>query len=100
MMSRTLEEKIKFDAGLPIGQSLVAFTLGNRKVLALVEISNRGQVWYFTKPQPGDMYKSWVQVKGNKSLTGKSAVMVRPENDAQFMARFDGTPVAIIAVNQ
>lgn len=95
---RTLEERIKFDHGLPLGQSLVKFTLGDAERLALVEIGNRGQVYYFAKPRGGDMYASWSRVKGDNTRTGEGAIKVWPENDAEFMSRFDGKPVTIIPV--
>ena len=96
--TRTLEQRIKFDHGLPIGQSLVKFTHGGAERLALVEIGNRGEVYYFPKPRGGDMYLSWSRVKGDNTLTGSGAVKVWPENDAEFMARFDGVPLAVIPV--
>lgn len=95
---RTLEQRIKFDHGLPIGQSLVQFTLGERGVTALVEIGNRGQVYYFVKPNDGDMYASWQRVRGNVTRSGEGAVMVWPFKNAEFMSRFDGTPAASIPV--
>jgi hypothetical protein len=55
---RTLEQRLKFDHGLVIGQQLVRFTLGERSRLALVEISPRGKVYYLTQPKPEDMYTS------------------------------------------
>lgn len=96
---RTLEERIKFDHGLPVGQSLVEFTLAERSVLALVEISNRGEVWYFKKPAATDMYAGWVRVHGDKSHSGKGAVRVWPANDSKFMAKFEGQPAAVVEVS-
>lgn len=96
--TRTLEQRIKFDHGLPIGQSLVTFTLGERSRLALVEISPRGLVYYFTKPDEGDMYASWKRVKGDMTRTGEGAVRVWPARDEEFMAKFNGSPVAVIPV--
>jgi len=97
-MERTLEQRIKFDHGLPIGQSLVKFTLGERHVDALVEIGNRGQVYYFVKPTESDMYASWQRVQGDVTKTGSGAVKVWPIKDAEFMAKFDGEPRAVIPV--
>jgi hypothetical protein len=96
--ARTLEERIKFDHGLPVGQSLVRFTLGENSRLALVEISNRGQVWYFTKPNDGDMYSSWTRVRGDNSLSGSGAVKVWAVKDLEFMAKFEAIPAADIPV--
>lgn len=98
MTHRTLEQRIKFEHSLPIGQSLVKFTLGERERLALVEISPRGYVYYFTRPNEGDMYASWTRVKGDTSHTGGGAVKVRAYDDAAFMAKFDAAPVASIPV--
>lgn len=95
---RTLEERIKFDHGLPLGQSLVKFTLGERSRLALVEIGKRGEVYYFTKPDGGDMYSSWTRVRGDNSLSGSGAVKVWAHKDIEFMAKFDGEPAATIEV--
>lgn len=98
MANRTLEQRIKFDHGLPIGQSLVRFTLGDRDRLALVQIYPRGKVFYLVKPDESDMYASWKRVKGDATCTGEGAVMVWPARDAEFMARFEGEPAATIPV--
>jgi hypothetical protein len=94
----TLQERIKFNYGLSVGQSLVKFTLGERSVLALVEIGNRGQVFYFKMPTEGDMYASWQKVEGDKTITGVGAIRVWPAKDADFMAKFAGEPSAIIPI--
>lgn len=95
---RSLEQRLKFDHGLPVGQSLVEFTHNGASRLALVEISNKGAVYYFPKPRSGEMYSSWTKVRGDHSLVGKGAVKVWPEKDAEFMARFDKTPDAVVPV--
>ena len=97
-MTRTLEQRIKFDHGLPIGQSLVEFTLGERSRVALVEIGNHGQVYYFVKPRDVDMYASWQRVRGDVTKSGEGAVKVWPSRNAEFMAKFEGEPVARIPV--
>ena len=97
-MPRTLEQRIKFDHGLPIGQSLVEFTLGDRGRLALVEIGNRGQVYYFAKPRDEDMYASWQRIRGDVTKSGEGAVRVWPSRNAEFMAKFEGAPLASIPV--
>lgn len=97
-MTRTLEQRIKFDQGLKIGQSLVRFTLGENSRLALVEIGRRGEVWYFTQPIEGDMYSSWTRVRGDNSISGSGAVKVWASKDAEFMARFNHEPDAEIPV--
>ena len=96
--AHTLEQRIKFDHGSPIGQSLVRFTLGDKERLALVEISPRGVVYYFTKPDDGDMYSSWKRIRGDVTRTGEGAVTVWAVKDIAFMAKFDGAPVATIPV--
>lgn len=95
---RTLEHRIKSDHGLPLGQSLVEFTLGERSVVALVEIGDHGRVFYFVKPDDGDMYASWKRVKGDTTREGSGAVMVWPAKNAEFMRKFDGPVVAVIPV--
>jgi hypothetical protein len=97
-LTRTLEDRIKFNHGLRIGQSLVKFTHLEHERIALVEISPRGEVWYFTKPTESEMYASWTRVRGDLSLSGKGAVVVWPSRNAEFMAKFDGDPAAIIPV--
>lgn len=98
MNERTLEERIKFDRGLPIGQSLVTFMLGERSVLALVEIGPRGHVYYFVRPNEGNVYSSWQQVAGDMTRGGSGGVKVWAHKDAKFMARFDGRSLAVIPV--
>jgi len=93
---RTLEQRLKFDHGLPVGISLIAFThVGNLKK-ALVEIGPRGKVWAFTEPEVGDMYASWFEVKGDKTISGKGRLLTWPAKDVDFMAQFVGTPLATI----
>lgn len=98
MATRTLEQRIKFDYGLPIGQSLVLFTLENRSILALIEIGRRGEVYYFLKPELGDMYASWKRIRGDVSREGEGAVKVWPAKNAEFMEKFEGNPKAVIPV--
>jgi len=95
---RTLEQRIKFDYGLPMGQSLVRFTLGERSVDALVEIGKRGEVYYFVKPDAGTMYASWQRVTGDITKSGSGAIKLWAEKDAEFMARFSGNPAATIPI--
>jgi hypothetical protein len=95
---KTLEERIKFNHGLTIGQHLVNFTLGDKSRLALVEIRSSGQVWYFTKPREGDMYTSWTRIRGDNSSSGNGAIKLWAEKDAELMAKFDGEPAATIEV--
>lgn len=96
--ARTLETRIKFDHGLPLGKSLVQFTLGEKSRLALVEIGQRGEVYYLTKPDEGDMYTSWARVRGDVTKSGEGAVIVWAARKPEIMALFEGAPVASIPV--
>jgi len=98
MQTRTLEQRIKFDSGLNIGTHLVRFTLGERSRLALARIGARGAVSYLTKPEPGDMYTTWTDVKGDTSQSGKGAVIVWGARNPEYLRAFDGEPVASIPV--
>lgn len=95
-MTYTLEESIKFDHGLTIGQHLVCFKLGEKTRLALVDIGKRGKVLCFPKPNKGDMYTSWECIKGNKFVNIKLRLKIWAEKDVEFMSQFDGTPAATI----
>ena len=44
------------------------------------------------------MYASWKRVQGDVTKTGSGAVKVWPAKDAEFMAKFDGEPRAVITV--
>lgn len=96
--NRTLEERIKFDHGLPIGDSLVSFTLGEQSRLAVVNIGNRGIVQYLIEPQPGDMYTSWTRCIGDNARIGKGNTIVWGARDPEIMAMFTGQVVATIPV--
>ena len=94
----TLEQRIKFDHGLPIGRSLVRFTLGELQRLALVEICENGRVFYMVKPGDGDMYSGWQRVRGDKVHTGDGGIVVWAARDPEYMAQFEGEPVATVPV--
>lgn len=95
---RTLEQRLKFDHGLPVGRSLIRFTIGDRARLALVEICANGRVFYLVEPDAGDMYSSWKRLRGEKSYSGEGSVIVWGAHDPQIMAMFDGEPVATVPV--
>ena len=98
-MSRTMEQRIKFDHGLPIGRSLVSFTLGERSRHAVVEINENGRVFYLVKPEAGDMYSSWQRVRGDVSHSGEGSIIVWAARNPELMAElFGGEPVATIPV--
>lgn len=99
-MSRTLEQRIKFDHGLPIGRSLATFTLGERSRLAVVEINENGRVFYLAKPTDSDMYSQWTRVRGDASHSGEGSIIVWAARNPGLMAElFSGEPVATIPVN-
>lgn len=98
-MTRTNEERIKFDSGLAIGVHLVLFTYQGAQRKALVKINARGVVTYLTEPRPGDMYTSWSRLKGNKETT-TGGVMVWANKQPGIMALFEGTPVATIELTR
>ncbi len=95
---RTLEQRLKFDHGLPIGQSLIELVhpLGTRR--ALCEISPRGVVRVLAEPQPDAMYSSWWRVKGDTTSSRECAVIVWGARDPELRQRFQGTPAAVVPV--
>ena len=95
-MYRTLEERIKFDAGLTIGVHPVTFQHGERYLRALVAIGARGKVSALIEPDESDMYSSWWQVKGDTTLP-KGAVIVWGARDPELIKQFD-SPVATISI--
>ncbi len=94
----TLEHRIKSHHGLPVGMSLVRFTLGKLSREAIVQIGSRGDVFYLIKPEAGDMYSSWRRIRGNCSRSVRGAVIVWAARDAALMRNFEGVPVADIQV--
>ena len=96
-MSRTLEERLKFDHGLTIGRHLVRLTHQGREVRAQVEIGPRGKVSLLVQPRPEDMYSCWRRVQGDKT-TAAGAVIVWGAKDPALRAQFEGEPVATIEV--
>lgn len=94
--NRTLEQRIKFDAGLTVDkQHLVEFTLGEHKRRAIVIVTNRGVVKYLAMPHKGQMYSSWQRVKGN-NCASIGGVFVWPGRDPEHMHLFEGEVVASI----
>lgn len=96
---RTLEERLKFDSGLPVGRSLVCFKLKGRERKALVGISPRGVVRCLTEPNAGDMYSTWWRVKGDKSIAD-GAVIVWGARDPEMRRMFDAAPVATLTLER
>ena len=97
-ITRTLEQRIKFDNGLTINtKHLVNFTHEGRERRALIEISPRGIVRCLTQPQPEDMYSSWWKVKGDITKSD-GGVIVWGSRDAELQELFSGEPVATISL--
>lgn len=94
---RTLEQRIKFDAGLTVGEHLVRFVCAGHVRDAVVRIAPRGKVIYLAKPKEGQMYASWQHVRGDNTHA-VGGVYVWPIRDPEVMAKFEGTPVAIIEI--
>ena len=94
---RTLEQRLKFDYGLTVGEChLVKFTLGERSVVALVEIDRWGRVHYLKKPAPDQMYSTWQRVKGDASIADGAVYVWAARKRHELMARFDGPHVATV----
>lgn len=94
---RTLEQKIKFDSGLSIGQHLVRIHHQNKSILALVSIGARGKVELLRCPRDEDMYSIWERVTGD-TLVNSGSVIVWAARDPGFMTQFEGDPVASIFI--
>ena len=97
---RTLEERIKFDHGLSIGDNLVKFTYKGNEKTAVVNIGKRGKVLYLTKPEKGDMYSSWWQIKGDTTNTKGCGVIVWGARDPELMNMFEGDIAATIPIEE
>lgn len=95
---RTWEEIIKFDSGLTIGVHCVTLQLNYTTRVALVEITNRGNVYLLAKPNDGDMYSSWSLLEGDKqgpAGKGRNGIIVWGARNPECLARFDN-PTAVI----
>jgi len=96
-MNRTLEQRIKFDAGLSIGKSLVLLQHQDRTRRAIVDIRPRGAVYVLPMPRYEDMYSCWSRVKGDACPTDpKAGVIVWGAQDPELMKQFDGEVKATI----
>lgn len=91
---RTLEEILKFDSGLSIGESLVDLIANAKTVRTKVDISPRGIVRILTKPDDEDMYTVWQRVKGDV-LKADGNVIVWGARDPEILKQFDGDSIAI-----
>jgi len=96
---KTLEQRVKFDHHLPIGESLVQFTLEGKTHLALVNIGPRGKVMCLPMPKPEDMYTSWWSIRGDMSRSIGSIIVWASQN-ADLMAKFNGEPLATVALER
>ena len=90
---RTLEQRLKFDSGLTIGNHVVTFTMGERSIAALVRIGARGAVYLLQKPGQGDMYASWARVTGDNTKPMGDVYLWPATRCPELMAQFDA-PVA------
>lgn len=98
----TLEEKIKFRSGLPVGQSLVELTYQGQSRRALCDISGRGVVRMLAEPRDSEMYSSWFRINGDNTSTRDKAcpVIVWGARDPELRKQFDGTPAAVIPLDK
>lgn len=95
-MSRTLEQKIKFDSGLMVGKTPVTIERKDgSRYTALVEISSRGTVHLIQKPEEGDMYTSWYRIKGNSADIKPGGVVVWAARNPEFLKEFDNPETLI-----
>lgn len=99
MTTRTLEQKLKFDSGLPIGRSLVKLTRGPSELLALVDISPRGIVRVLRAPEAGTVYSCWRRIRGDDTEVD-GAVIVWGARDPAMLQEFKGAPRAVVEVTK
>lgn len=96
MSQRTLEQKLKFDSGLPIGQSVVTLRKGVLERKALVTITKRGLVYVLPIPREEDMYTSAFRVQGDSTSSKGCDIVVWAAKSTEFMEQFSGPSVAVI----
>ena len=101
---RTLEQRLKFDHGLPIGRSLVVLMLANPPAgrestprRALVEVTARGKVSILPKPDDCDMYTGWNRITGD-TMKPEGSIIVWGARDPALMQQFEGEPAATVPV--
>lgn len=94
----TLEHRLKFESGLPIGLSLVYLTHKGHKLKTLVNIGKRGKVSILTQPKPDMMHSSWDRVKGD-SLFSEGTTIVWGARDKSLMDIFNPEPLVSVEVS-
>jgi hypothetical protein len=91
METRTLEQRLKFDAGLTVGTHLVQFVLGEATVNALVYISPRGVVKFLEEKRGEPLYSCWQRVKGDNCRNDAVHVWaIEGENVREIEEMFQG----------
>jgi len=96
MTARTIEQTLKFDSGLVIGDNLVEFTKGDRTRRAIIRIGARGAIYGLMAPDAGDMYSAFDRIKGDKWASAPGAIKLWGAKDPEFMKQFAGAPRAVI----
>lgn len=96
MTARTIEQILKFDSGLLIGDNLVEFTKGERTRRAIIRIGARGAVYGMMAPAEGDMYSAFDRIKADKWVGTPGAIKLWGAKDPEFMKQFAGAPRAVI----
>lgn len=85
---RTIEQRVKFDLGLPIGVSCVELVKAGKTRRVLVDIGKRGIVHAMVQPKDEDMYTSWRRVTGNELTSVRGAVIVWAARSEEFRKQY------------
>jgi hypothetical protein len=85
---RTIEQRLKFDCGLPIGVSCVELVKAGKSRRVLVEIGKRGIVHAMVQPRDEDMYTSWRRVTGNALSSVRGKVIVWAARSDEFRNQY------------
>jgi hypothetical protein len=96
----TLEHRLKFDAGLTIGEHTVELRKRKQSIRVRVSINQNGAVYLLRQPVPHDLYATWGKVEGDKiDFSYKLIVLDARENTRQILAdEFSSVPAAIITL--
>lgn len=97
---RSLEERLKFDHGLKIGQSLIELTHIGQSRRALVDISARGKVRVLLQPRAEDMYSSWRRVYRDDTTKTDGSIIVWGARNPEILEWFKGEPVATVSLKE
>lgn len=94
----TIEHRLKFGLGLPIGVSTIEIRRGAVTRRALVDIGTRGAVYLLPEPVDGDMYITWERLAGDKFDRKKLRMVgVAYVHKARILESF-GEPVAVLDI--